>query len=75
MKAAEATTQSVYGTAVRQHNGKPMIYSASARRMFLPTSDPGTPDVFQEVKSEYVDSFLNHADWQAWNHPLPKYEN
>lgn len=75
MNAKEATSQSQYQAAVRQHNGKPMIYSATARRVFLRTSVPGTPDVFQEVKSEYVDSFLNYADWQPWNEPLPKYEN
>lgn len=71
MNATEATSQSQYKAAVRQHNGRPMIYSAIARRAFLQTS----PDAFQEIKKEYLDSFLNYADWQPWNEPLPKFEN
>jgi hypothetical protein len=71
MKATEATSQSQYQTAVRHQNGKPMIYSALAGRMFLQTA----PDAFQEVKREYVDSFLNYSDWQPWDKPLPQYGN
>ena len=52
-----------------------MIYSAIAHRAFMRTSAPGEPDVFQAVKKEYLDSFLNYADWQPWDKPLPMYGN
>lgn len=75
MKATVACAQSQYLAAVRQHNGKPMIYSSLAGRVFLQTSVPGAPPEFQEVKREYVDSFLNYADWQPWDKPLPEQGN
>jgi len=73
MKATEACAHSQYQAAVRQQNGKPMIYSTLAKRMFLQTSI--APAEFQEVKKEYVDSFLNYADWQPWDKPLPEHGN
>lgn len=75
MNAIEAADKSQYKAAVRQQNGKPMIYSTIAKRMFLQTSLPGSEPVFQEIKAEYVDSFLSYADWEPWDRPLPEYGN
>lgn len=75
MKAKEATALSQYQTAVRTQNGKPMIYSSAVGRVFMQTSLPGDEPVFQEVKREFVDSFLDYADWQPWDKPLPVYSN
>jgi hypothetical protein len=73
MTATEATAQSPYNAAVRQHNGQPMIYSTIARRMFLQSSRPGDEPVFEEVTADEMHSYLGYEDWRPWDKPLPSY--
>jgi len=47
-----------------------MIFGDTHGRVFLQTSAPGSEPTFNEVKSEYVEDFLNYNDWKPWTEAI-----
>ena len=71
MKAREACAKSPHRAAVRYTvDGRPMLFGEVRGGIFLQTSAAGTEPVFNEVKPEYVEDFLNYNDWKPWTEPI-----
>jgi hypothetical protein len=71
MKAREACKGSPHQAAVRYtDDGRPMLFGESHGRIFLQTSPAGTEPIFQEIKAEVVEDFLNYSDWKPWTEPI-----
>jgi hypothetical protein len=71
MKAREASAKSPYRAAVRYtDDGRPMLFGERDGRVFIETSATGAEPVFQEVKQQYLQEFLEYADWKPWTEPI-----
>jgi hypothetical protein len=70
MGGIEAATKSGFRAALRFHNGRPMIYSTIAKKMFIQTNDSLVTPVFEEITGECED-YLNRDDWEPWDEPRP----
>jgi hypothetical protein len=65
MDGIEAATKSHFHAALRFHHGQPMIYSTTAKKMFVKINDSLVKPIFEEITQEFEDC-LNCDDWEPW---------
>lgn len=71
MDGRRAATESLLHTALRFHNGQPMIYSTIAEKMFVQTNNSLEMPVFEEIGPDSIEDYLNFDDWEPWDEVPP----
>jgi hypothetical protein len=70
MQGRQAAMKSHLHAALRFHNGRPMIFSTIANKVFVQINDSLEEPLFQEITDE-IEYCLSCDDWEAWEGSAP----